>query len=230
MQGLERAANRYGPQITGEGDASDEAAWRAYSDAVHAVRRAWSDIKSALNCKPQTCTFSEILALGNRINEWLRLSELNVQADEGYCLSDASHIGKELQRTAYELEQRLAAYEAQVERDSADEHSYGQSPPEMDAPTQADHWNSLAERQRDCLRALMVAGAIHEGERICTHQIATASDGRRARINGFKQPLSDLVMKKLVKSKRGCDGGYWLSDEGRELVRRNTLDVDVACA
>ncbi len=91
-------------------------------------------------------------------------------------------------------------------------------------------WNKLTDRQRDCLRALAEAKAFNADSRLRADDVAAKAEGRGANVNGFKQPLSDLVFRGLVESKTGREGGYWLTVEGQNLVAKNNPTTDSACA
>lgn len=91
-------------------------------------------------------------------------------------------------------------------------------------------WNRLTDRQRDILRVLWEAKALNADSRMRADDIATKAEGRGANVNGFKQPLSDLVLRGLVASKMGREGGYWLTIDGRNVMTRNDPTADSACA
>ncbi len=80
-------------------------------------------------------------------------------------------------------------------------------------------WNSLTERQRNCLQALYESKAFDADSCLRASEIAVKVDGRGAGSESFKKPLSDLAMRELVASKTGRGGGSWLTAEGQELVR-----------
>ena len=79
-------------------------------------------------------------------------------------------------------------------------------------------WNQLSDRQRNCLQALDELHALDADHRGTADDIATRAEGTLANVNGFKEPLSDLVTRRLLVSKIGREGGYWLSAAGRELI------------
>ena len=58
-----------------------------------------------------------------------------------------------------------------------------------------------------------------DADRKCTADvIATKAEGPSANVNGFKTHLSDLVDRRLLESKVGREGGYWLTSAGRALI------------
>jgi len=93
----------------------------------------------------------------------------------------------------------------------------------------ADEWNRLTDRQRDCLHVLAEAKAFDVDSRLRADDIARKAEGRAANVDGFKVPLSELVIRGLIKSKVGREGGYWLTVEGRNLVAKNSPTIDSAC-
>ena len=85
-------------------------------------------------------------------------------------------------------------------------------------------WNAVTDRQRNCMRALLELTALDAESRQTTDEIAVRTEGREAKANAFKEPLSDLVGRGLVESKTGRQGGYWLTVDGRELLA--AFDID----
>lgn len=89
-------------------------------------------------------------------------------------------------------------------------------------------WNALTDRQRDCMRALLKLGAFNADSRWRCQDIAVKAEGRDANVNGFKEPLSDLVLRGLAQSRTGREGGYWLTACGHKLLV--AFDADSAAA
>ena len=89
---------------------------------------------------------------------------------------------------------------------------------------QTSDWDALTDRQRNCMRALRELRAFDADSRKSARDIAKKAEGRDANVNGFKQPLSDLVARRLLQSKTGREGGYWLADTGRELLASQDQD------
>lgn len=79
-------------------------------------------------------------------------------------------------------------------------------------------WNALTDRQRNCLRALRESKAHNADSRRRASDVAVKAEGFAANVNGFKEPLSNLVLQGLVNSKTGAGGGYWLTEAGGELL------------
>ena len=79
-------------------------------------------------------------------------------------------------------------------------------------------WNQLTNRQRNCIQALHESQAFDADRSRQADEIALGAEGSSAKVNGFKQPLSDLVARRLLVSKIAREGGYWLSAAGRELI------------
>jgi hypothetical protein len=73
----------------------------------------------------------------------------------------------------------------------------------------------LSGRQEVVLQALLEMKAFDSDSRESTPRIAKAAEGEQADPNSFKEPISDLVTKKLVKTKSGRGGGCWLTPLGR---------------
>lgn len=96
--------------------------------------------------------------------------------------------------------------------------------------TAIDDWNKLTDRQRDCLRVLAEARAFDVDSRLRADDIVVKAEGRGANVNGFKLPLSELVLRGLVTSKTGREGGYWLTAEGRSLAEKTRSTTDSVCA
>lgn len=86
-------------------------------------------------------------------------------------------------------------------------------------------WNALTDRQRNCLGALHESRAFDADSRRCAKDIAASAEGRDAKAAGFKEPLSNLVVRKLTQRKTGRKGGYWLTARGRELLAAAESDV-----
>ncbi|HUU85258.1 MAG TPA: hypothetical protein VM243_17295 [Phycisphaerae bacterium] len=82
-----------------------------------------------------------------------------------------------------------------------------------------DDWNALTERQRICLQALDELGAFDASSRQRAGDVAQKAEGHSANVNGFKQPLADLAKRGLIESKTGREGGYWLSPNGRAVIK-----------
>lgn len=94
----------------------------------------------------------------------------------------------------------------------------------------ADEWNKLTDRQRDCLCVLWQGKALNADSRLRADDIAMKAEGHCANVNGFKAPLSDLVLRGLVESKTGREGGYWLTIKGQNLAAKNIPTIGGACA
>lgn len=86
-------------------------------------------------------------------------------------------------------------------------------------------WNALTDRQRNCMRALLEFRAVDADSRQDAGDIAVKAEGRGANVNGFKEPLSDLVLRGLAESKTGRKGGYWLTRYGHELLAVGDADL-----
>lgn len=72
----------------------------------------------------------------------------------------------------------------------------------------------LTDRQQAILGELLAQGATSLETRRSTVEIARGVDGRKARTNTFKTPISQLVTLGLLCSKPGRSGGMWLSSAG----------------
>lgn len=73
----------------------------------------------------------------------------------------------------------------------------------------------LSSNKRDILKALLLKGAFDSDHRQNATEIAVAVAGKSADVNAFKEPLSELVQDRLVESKKGRGGGYWLTLTGK---------------
>ncbi len=82
----------------------------------------------------------------------------------------------------------------------------------------AGDWDSLSDRQRDCLRVLRRAGATSADTRKTAEQLAWAVLGKGGQPESLKTALGDLVLRGHIQSRAGRNGGYWLSDRGRALL------------
>jgi predicted transcriptional regulator len=89
--------------------------------------------------------------------------------------------------------------------------------PVTDAPAGEDV--DLNDCHQEILRALLELGADSKRRRQPTLKIAHAIEVRRES-NYYKKPLAALVEKKLVKSKKGPGGGYWLTESGKSQAQR----------
>ncbi|NOT01825.1 MAG: hypothetical protein HOP29_14500 [Phycisphaerales bacterium] len=85
-------------------------------------------------------------------------------------------------------------------------------------------WNSLTDRQRNCMIALRELKALDAESLQDASKIAVKAEGSQQNRSGFKVPLSDLVHRKLAASKLGWKGGYWLTRRGDELLSAVTHD------
>lgn len=93
----------------------------------------------------------------------------------------------------------------------------GQPGPKNSFAKLAD-WNALTDRQRNCIRALFELNAFDADSRRDAKEVAVKAEGYGANVNGFKEPLADLVRRGLAESKIGRQGGFWLTDHGRRLL------------
>lgn len=84
--------------------------------------------------------------------------------------------------------------------------------------TDSELLNSLTDRQRNCLQVLREQKATCADARKNADEIARLADGRAANCDGFKSPLAQLVEHRLIQSKGGRGGGYWLSERGQRLA------------
>lgn len=110
IQALRESAERYGPSITGKGDARDEAAWKALSGASGAVGRAWAELKKHLHRVGQSFTLVDVSSFDARLSAWLVDCERFVQLTpkQEYRFSEVDRRGREVEKAAHEMELRLA--------------------------------------------------------------------------------------------------------------------------
>jgi hypothetical protein len=84
-----------------------------------------------------------------------------------------------------------------------------------------DDWESLSDRQRECLLALFELKAFRVDDRRTANEVAERALGRHATKDGLVRVLADLVQRNWIKSQSGCRGGYWLPPAGRKLVAKH---------
>ena len=86
--------------------------------------------------------------------------------------------------------------------------------------------DELTDRQLDILQALVTLRAFDKTKRVTTARfVGEIGDGRQNPEN-FKEPVSVLSSQHLVETRKGSQGGVWLTSAGRRLgeyakVRRN---------
>ena len=77
----------------------------------------------------------------------------------------------------------------------------------------------LSQRKLAILDSLLEGRAFDEVSRIKAAVIARKVDGNRPVADSFKQPLSELVEARILYSKDGRGGGYWLTENGMRLAQ-----------
>lgn len=78
--------------------------------------------------------------------------------------------------------------------------------------------NKLTDRQRGILLALLESRAFGRDSRLRTEDVAKAAEGRAANPSGFKRPVADLSLLRIIDSLDGREGGIWLTQLGRDLA------------
>ena len=84
-----------------------------------------------------------------------------------------------------------------------------------------DDWESLSDRQRECLLALFELKAFRVDDRRTANEVAERALGPHAAKDGLVRVLADLVQRNWIKSQSGCRGGYWLTPAGRKLAAKH---------
>ena len=73
----------------------------------------------------------------------------------------------------------------------------------------------LSGRAMCVLEAMLMLGAINPDHRQTTEDIAEKALGKCADANALKGVMAELKTRKLIESKTGRGGGYWLTESGR---------------
>jgi hypothetical protein len=84
-----------------------------------------------------------------------------------------------------------------------------------------DDWESLTDRQRECLLSLFELRAFCVDDRRTANEVAERALGPHAAKDGLVRVLADLVQRNWIKSQSGCRGGYWLTPAGRKLAAKH---------
>jgi len=165
-----------------------------YLDLVREVRRI-----------PET-DFVSITAIVDEVCTFFNASSSAVQPAE--CASE---------RSAVELPPGRAIEDSDAAYDETRIDTNKQKSPR----DYAESWNTLSLRQRECMQVLHERQAFGVDERMTCEVIAHEAGSRDANVNGFKSHLAGLVECGLVKSKKGREGGYWLTERGRSLAEKH---------
>lgn len=148
---------------------------------------------------------------------WLRLTCKGVEAAEASLRRKAEKSLPEVALTAsecaYPLNQRPTDVnpDHQGARDELARKDTEVSPLEV--------WESLSDRQRNCLQVLFELKAFDVESRKNRTEIAQKADGPGANGNSYGEPLTRLVKLRLLKRKSNRGGGFWLSSSGLDLVK-----------
>jgi hypothetical protein len=88
-------------------------------------------------------------------------------------------------------------------------------------PKAVDADNEPSDRQRDILQTLFKQKAFDIDHRMTTADVTEAVEGKgRGNAEAFKRPIADLKKRGLVNTKSGSGGGIWLTDAGREHIKK----------
>lgn len=78
----------------------------------------------------------------------------------------------------------------------------------------------LSQRQHLILQTLLELKAVDFLYRRTNSQIALKAEGVSVNVKGYVSPLANLVARKLVNSRLGRDGGFWLTARGAKLAAK----------
>lgn len=79
---------------------------------------------------------------------------------------------------------------------------------------------TLAERDRCVLKAMLVLGAVSSDRLTTTEKITTKAFGANGDPNSLKSVVAALGASGFVKTKKGAGGGCWLTAKGEARARR----------
>jgi hypothetical protein len=78
----------------------------------------------------------------------------------------------------------------------------------------------LNERAQSVLIAMLELGALDSDHRQPTEKIAIKALGVGTDPNALKAVMADLKTRRLIDSKKGSGGGYWLNEAGKRRAER----------
>ncbi|MHB1421852.1 MAG: hypothetical protein ACYC3I_01385 [Gemmataceae bacterium] len=82
----------------------------------------------------------------------------------------------------------------------------------------------IPERQREILTALLLLGAVTDRNRVARRKAASKADPEAAE-STYNRPIAALAGRGLIGSKKGPDGGIWLTSNGEiaaQSLRKKT--------
>lgn len=184
------------------GSLSDEALARLAAWAKTHPRR---DVAIRL-ATPRASLIDDTSFLSRAVDNWYNCGRLTAL---GRAILKAEEI------VCWEQERRAIAQANEKHAEAATEAAK----PEATETNPEAAGEDLTESEREALQALLELGAVSEGKRRTLADIAEKAQGQ-ADPELYKWAVSQLGHKGLVQTKRGRQGGVWLSTAGQERATK----------